>query len=206
VQELIDALKALYPDPQCTLTYNHDYELLFNTRLAAQCTDKRVNLVAAPLYSRYPTLQAIAEADVGDMEEMVRPCGFYRHKARDLVLGAQKILSDYGGKVPDTMEALLSIPGIGRKTANLILGELFGKPAVVADTHCIRLSNRLGLCDTKDPAKVEKTLQKIIPPEEQLAFCHRLVEHGRKVCTARAPRCGECTVRGLCAYGGNDHA
>lgn len=198
MQDLIDTLKHLYPDPACTLEYRHDYELLFNTRLAAQCTDKRVNLSAGPLYRRYPTLEAIAGAELSEMEEMVRPCGFYRHKARDLVLGAQKLINDFGGKVPDSMEALLTIPGVGRKTANLILGELFGKPAVVADTHCIRLSNRLGLCNTKDPAKVEKVLEKLIPPEEQLYFCHRLVAHGRAVCTARAPRCDLCGLRSLC--------
>ena len=200
MQELIAALASLYPDAGCSLDFIGDYQLLFNTRLAAQCTDVRVNLVAKTLYARYPSLEAIAGADIADMEEIVRPCGFYRHKARDLVLGAQKILSDFGGRVPGTMEQLLTIPGVGRKTANLVLGQLFGKPAIVADTHCIRLSNRLGLCDTDDPYKVELALEKIIPPDERLVFCHRLIAHGRAVCTARSPRCGECALAGMCRF------
>lgn len=198
MQALIERLKELYPAAECTLEYAGDYRLLFNTRLAAQCTDARVNIVAETLYARYPTLEAIAGADLSEMEETVKPTGFYRHKARDLIEGARMILQDYGGRVPDTMEALLRIPGIGRKTANLVLGELYGRPAVVADTHCIRLSNRLGLCDTRDPAKVEAALKKLLPPEEQLMFCHRLVAHGRAVCKARSPVCGNCGVREFC--------
>jgi endonuclease-3 len=202
VQALIERLKELYPVAACTLDYADGYRLLFNTRLAAQCTDARVNIVAEELYTVFPTLEAIANADIQAMEAIVRPCGFYHNKARDLIEGARMLLKDYGGRVPDTMEELLRIPGIGRKTANLVLGELYGQPAVVADTHCIRLSNRLGLCDTKDPAKVETILQKIIPPEEQLHFCHRLVAHGRAVCKARSPDCGACGIRELCKFAG----
>jgi endonuclease-3 len=200
MQALIERLKELYPEAECTLEYTYDYRLLFNTRLAAQCTDARVNIVAKDLYARFPTLDAIANADLKEMEKTVKPCGFYRHKARDLIEGARMLLKDYGGRVPDTMEDLLRIPGVGRKTANLVLGELYGQPAVVTDTHCIRLANRLGLVSTRDPVKVEKLLQEIIPPAEQLAFCHRLVAHGRAVCRARSPDCGVCGVRELCAY------
>lgn len=201
VRELTGRLAALYPDAGCTLAFEKDYQLLFNTRLAAQCTDARVNIVAETLYGRYPTLEAIAGAELSEMEAIVHPCGFYRHKARDLILCAQKLLSDFGGRVPDSMEALLSLPGVGRKTANLMLGELFGKPAVVTDTHCIRLANRLGLCATDDPYKVELALAALIPPGEQLAFCHRLVFHGRAVCTARSPQCGACGLAELCPSG-----
>jgi endonuclease-3 len=202
MQELIARLKQLYPEAPCTLDYAHDWQLLFNTRLAAQCTDARVNLVTPALYARFSTLDAMANADTGEMEKLVKSCGFYRHKARDLIQGARKLLADFGGRVPDTMEDLLKIPGVGRKTANLILGELFAKPAVVTDTHCIRLSNRLGLVDSKDPVKVENALRKLLPPEEQLMFCHRLVAHGRAVCRARSPVCGECGIRGFCREGG----
>lgn len=195
---LISRLKALYPAAECTLEYAEGYQLLFNTRLAAQCTDARVNIVKEELYSRFPTLRAIANAEQAEMEAAVRPCGFYRTKARDLIEGARLLLRDYGGRVPDTMEDLLRIPGIGRKTANLVLGELYGQPAVVTDTHCIRLSNRLGLCGTTCPLKVEAALKKLIPPEEQLHFCHRLVAHGRAVCRARKPECGRCGVREFC--------
>ncbi|MCL2003446.1 MAG: endonuclease III [Oscillospiraceae bacterium] len=200
MRELIDRLKALYPEADCTLDYDADYKLLFNTRLAAQCTDARVNIVAETLYARFPTLEAIANANLAEMEQTVKPCGFYHTKARDLIEGARMLLSDYGGRVPDTMEALLRLPGVGRKTANLALGVLHGQPAVVTDTHCIRLSNRLGLCDTQDPVKVENALRERIPPEEQLLFCHRLVAHGRAVCRARAPDCGRCGVREFCVF------
>ena len=198
VSELINRLKTLYPAAECTLEYTEDYQLLFNTRLAAQCTDARVNIVKEELYAKFPTLEAIATADIAEMEAVVRPCGFYRTKARDLIIGAQMLLGDYGGQVPGTMEELLKIPGIGRKTANLVLGELHGQPAIVADTHCIRLSNRLGLCNTTCPVKVEAALKKLIPPTEQLAFCHRLVAHGRAVCRARKPECERCGVREFC--------
>jgi endonuclease-3 len=200
LRELIELLKKLYPEAVCTLEYTKDYQLLFNTRLAAQCTDARVNIVKDALYAKYPSLEAIAGAELAGMEALVKPCGFYRMKARDLIEGARMILRDYGGRVPGTMEELLKIPGIGRKTANLVLGELFGQPAVVADTHCIRLANRFGLCGTKDPAKVEAALVKLIPPEERLGFCHRLVAHGRAVCRARKPNCEACGARGLCRY------
>jgi endonuclease-3 len=200
MQDLIDALKNLYPDAACTLDYSSDYQLLFNTRLAAQCTDARVNLVTPALYARCPTLEDIANADTAEMEDMVKPCGFYRHKARDLIEGARILLADFGGRVPDTMDDLLKIPGVGRKTANLVLGELFGQPAVVTDTHCIRLANRFWLCHTEDPRKVEDALRSLLPPEESLAFCHRLVAHGRAVCRARAPLCGECGTAMFCQF------
>ena len=196
--ELAERLRELYPEAVCTLEYSEGYQLLFNTRLAAQCTDARVNIVKDVLYARYPTLEAIAGAEEADMEKIVKPCGFYRAKARDLISGARLILSDFGGKVPDTMESLLKIPGIGRKSANLVLGELYGQPAVVADTHCIRLSNRLGLCGSKDPVKVEAALTELLPPGERLQFCHRLVAHGRAVCRARAPGCTVCGLREFC--------
>ncbi|MDR0294342.1 MAG: endonuclease III [Oscillospiraceae bacterium] len=198
MQALIERLKELYPEAACTLDYIAGYQLLFNTRLAAQCTDARVNIVKETLYTRFPTLEAIADADIEEMEAVVKPCGFYHHKARDLIEGARMLLSEYGGRVPDTMEELLRIPGVGRKTANLVLGELYGQPAVVADTHCIRLSNRLGLCNSQDPVKVEDALRLLLPPEEQLMFCHRLVAHGRAVCRARAPDCGACGLREFC--------
>ncbi|MDR1691758.1 MAG: endonuclease III [Oscillospiraceae bacterium] len=202
MQELIAALKEMYPVAACTLQYDTDYQLLFNTRLAAQCTDARVNIVKEVLYARYPALADIAEADVAEMEEIVKPCGFYHHKARDLIGGARMLLDEFGGKVPGSMEELLRLPGVGRKTANLVLGELFGQPAVVTDTHCIRLANRLGLCATEDPVKVENALREIIPPEEQLMFCHRLVAHGRAVCRARKPDCGRCGLLTYCPFGG----
>ena len=202
IERLIKRLKALYPDTGCTLDYTLDYTLLFNTRLAAQCTDARVNIVSRELYEIFPTLEALAGADIEEMERIVKPCGFYRNKARDIIEAAVMLIGEYGGRVPDRMEDLLRLPGVGRKTANLILGELFSKPAVVTDTHCIRLSNRLGLCDSKDPLKVERALLAIIPPEEQLMFCHRLVAHGRAVCKARSPLCGACGAEDLCAYNG----
>lgn len=194
VHAIITILKGLYPDAQCSLDYQKDYELLFSTRLAAQCTDKRVNMVAQTLYADYPTLEAFANAELSELEQAVRPCGFYHVKARDLMLSAQRLLSEFGGKVPGTMEELLTLPGVGRKTANIILGDVYGQPVIVTDTHCIRLSNRLGLCKTKDPYKVELALQKRIPAAEQTAFCHRLVYFGRDVCSARAPKCAACPL------------
>ena len=198
MQALIARLAELYPTAECTLDYQAYYRLLFNTRLAAQCTDARVNVVASELYAEFSTLEAIANAPLDRMETLVKPCGFYHCKARDLIEGARMLLRDFGGRVPSTMEELLKIPGVGRKTANLVLGELYGQPAVVTDTHCIRLSNRLGLCDTKDPRKVEDALRELIPPEEQLGFCHRLVAHGRAVCRARNPACTVCGLREFC--------
>ena len=199
--QVIAELKRLYPEAECTLDYTEPWRLLFNTRLAAQCTDARVNIVAEALYAELPTLEAFSKADLQRLEELVRPCGFYHTKASDLKGCSQILLEKFGGRVPDTLEDLLKLPGIGRKTANLVLGEVYGKPAVVTDTHCIRLSNRLGLCATEEPYKVELALRAILPEVEQLSFCHRLVHHGRAVCTARKPRCEACTLREWCATG-----
>lgn len=198
---IVDALKKAYPEGICSLEYRKDYELLFATRLSAQCTDARVNLVTPELFSTYPTLEALAAADIADIERIIHSTGFFRAKAKDIVLAAQMLLSDYGGKVPGTMEELLKLPGVGRKTANLVLGDIHKTPgAVVADTHCIRIAGRLGLTDgSKDPIKVETQLRKVLPPEESNDFCHRLVLHGRAVCTARAPYCEQCTLQEWCA-------
>ncbi len=199
INETISRLEAEYPEARCSLDYVKDYELLFATRLAAQCTDERVNKVTPVLYARYPTLQAIAQADVAELEEIIRSCGFYHTKAQDIIRCANVLIDSYGGKVPDTMEALTSLPGVGRKTANLILGDVFGKPAVVVDTHCIRLTNRIGLVDNlKDPTKIETALRKLLPSEKSSDFCHRMVLHGRAVCTARKPMCEKCCVRHVC--------
>lgn len=202
VRAMVDGLKQLYPDGICSLQYKKDYELLFAVRLSAQCTDERVNQVTPALFARFPTLEAFAQADVEEVGEYIHSCGFFRAKSRDLVLCAQMLLSQHGGKVPGTMEELVALPGVGRKTANLILGDVFHTPGVVvADTHCIRISGRLGLTDgTKDPGKVEKQLREILPPEESNDFCHRLVLHGRAVCIARRPQCGECVLRPWCDY------
>ena len=202
VRAIVEALKKLYPDGECSLDYEKDYELLFSVRLAAQCTDERVNKVTPALFARFPTLEALAEADVAEVEQYIHSTGFFRAKARDIVLASQMILREYGGKVPDTMEALLKLPGVGRKTANLILGDIYHTPGVVvADTHCIRISGLLGLTDgTKDPAKVEQQLRVILPAEESNDFCHRLVLHGRAVCIARRPQCQDCVLRPWCDY------
>ncbi len=198
---IVDALKAAYPDGICSLHYQKDYELLFATRLSAQCTDARVNLVTPELFGTYPTLEALANADLADVERIIHSTGFFRAKAKDIILASQMLLADFGGKVPDNMDDLLKLPGVGRKTANLVLGDIHKKPgAVVADTHCIRISGKLGLTDgSKEPAKVESQLRKVLPPEESNDFCHRLVLHGRAVCTARSPKCGECTLAPWCA-------
>ena len=198
VEGIVGGLKGEYPLAECSLTYKKPYELLFATRLSAQCTDARVNIVTKELYSRFKTLEEIAECDISELEEIIHPCGVFRMKARDIRACANDLIERFDGNVPDTIEELLSLPGVGRKTANLILGDIYGKPAIVADTHCIRLSNRLGLCDVKDPKKVELRLKEIIPPEEQNALCHRLVLHGRAVCDARKPKCGECSIREYC--------
>jgi len=198
IGEIISLLKESYPEPDCALEYERDYELLFATRLAAQCTDARVNTVTPILFERYPSLKAIAEADISEVEQIVHPCGFYRTKAKDIVEAAVMLLAKFGGKVPDTMEDLLTLPGVGRKTANLILGDIYNKPAVVVDTHCIRLSNRMGFVETKDPVKIESALKKVLPPEESSDFCHRLVLHGRAVCSARSPACERCPLLGVC--------
>ncbi len=202
VRAMVDGLKQLYPDGICSLQYKKDYELLFAVRLSAQCTDERVNQVTPALFARFPTLEAFAQADMEEVGEYIHSCGFFRAKSRDLVLCAQMLLSQHRGKVPGTMEELVALPGVGRKTANLILGDVFHTPGVVvADTHCIRISGRLGLTDgTKDPGKVEKQLREILPPEESNDFCHRLVLHGRAICTARQAKCGMCPLAPVCDY------
>ena len=202
VAGVIAALKAEYPDALCALQYKKDYELMIAVRLSAQCTDARVNLVTPGLFARFPTLQSFAEANVAEVEEYVRSCGFYRAKARDIVGAEQMILRDFGGRVPDNMDDLLKLPGVGRKTANLILGDVYHVPgSTVVDTHCIRISNRLGLVDDlKDPVKIEAELRRCLPPEKSSDFCHRIVLHGRAVCTARRPDCAGCTLRSVCQF------
>ena len=198
--EVIERLKKEYPDADCTLDYDDAWKLLVSVRLAAQCTDARVNVVVEGLYEKYPDINALADADVDDIERIVRPCGLGRSKARD-ISACMKILRDeHDGKVPDDFDALIKLPGVGRKSANLIMGDVFGKPAIVTDTHCIRLCNRIGLVkDIKDPKKVEMELWKIVPPEEGSDFCHRLVWHGRDVCTARTkPYCDKCCLSDIC--------
>lgn len=194
----IEALKTAYPDAVCSLTADNPLQLLIATRLSAQCTDARVNLVTPALFKKYPTLDAFCEANVLDVEELIHSCGFYHGKARDIIGMAQKIKSDFGGQVPDNIDDLTSLPGVGRKTANLIMGDVYKKPAVVTDTHLIRISNRIGLVDTKDPKKVEFALKKILPPDESNDFCHRVVLHGRAVCTARKAYCENCTLQEFC--------
>ncbi|WP_019680761.1 endonuclease III [Ruminococcus flavefaciens] len=195
-----EELEKLYPDAECTLDYSKPYELMFAARLAAQCTDARVNIVTKTLFKKYPTLEAFANADLEELEQDVKPCGFYHTKAKSLKEMAGQLIIDFGGEVPDTMEELLTLSGIGRKTANLMLGDVFGKPAIVTDTHCIRITGRLGLTQNKEPAKVEKDLAKLIPPEKSSDFCHRTVEFGRDICNARKPKCGECPLNYFCKY------
>jgi len=197
--KLIECLEHDYPDALCSLQYPKDYELLFSVRLAAQCTDERVNKITPALFERFPTLEAFAAGPVEDVEQLVHSTGFYRAKARDIVAASQMLLSDFGGKVPDNMDDLLKLPGVGRKTANLILGDIYNTPgAIVVDTHCIRITNRMGLVDTKDPVKIEMELRKILPPDKSNDFCHRLVLHGRAVCTARKPKCEVCSCAPFC--------
>ena len=199
---VIEALKEDYPDALCALHSQKDYELMIAVRLSAQCTDERVNLITPALFARFPTLESFAAADVAEVEALVRSCGFYKHKARDIVMACQMLLTDYGGRVPDTMESLLKLPGVGRKTANLLLGDLYGVPgSVVCDTHCIRICGKLGLTDgAKDPAKCEEQLRAVLPPEESSDFCHRIVLHGRAVCTARRPACERCSLAPFCDF------
>ncbi len=198
--EIITRLKKEYPESGCTLDYNEAWKLLVSVRLAAQCTDARVNVVVQGLYEKYPTIEAIAEADVEDIERIVKPCGLGHSKARDISACMKELRDTYDCKVPDNFEALLKLPGVGRKSANLIMGDVFGKPAIVTDTHCIRLTNRMGLVDNiKEPKKVEMVLWELIPPEEGNSFCHRLVDHGREICTARTkPYCEKCCLYDIC--------
>lgn len=202
VNAIIAELERLYPDALCSLEYKKDYELLFAVRLSAQCTDARVNQVTPALFARFPTLESFAQADEEEVGQYVHSCGFWRAKAHDLVASAQMLLRDFGGKVPDNMEDLLRLPGVGRKTANLILGDIYGKEGYVCDTHCIRITGRLGITDgSKDPVRVEQQLRKAIPPEESGSFCHRMVLFGRDVCMARSPKCEECPLKPDCAAG-----
>lgn len=195
-----EELEKLYPDIECSLKYKKPYELLFAARLSAQCTDARVNIVTEKLFERYPDLESFASADINELEEYVRPCGCYRMKAGNLRDMAQMLLDDFDGEIPGTMDDLLKLPGIGRKTANLIMGDVWGKPAIVTDTHCIRISNRLGLTDSKDPVRVENDLRALIPPEISSRFCHQTVQFGRDICRARNPECVKCPLSGFCEY------
>ena len=195
VQAIIDILKEKYPDALCALQYEKDYELMIAVRLSAQCTDARVNLVTPALFAAYPTLQSLAQAEISDIENYIHSCGFYRQKAKDIVLACKMLLEKHGGKVPGTMEELLKLPGVGRKTANLLLGDLYAEPgSVVCDTHCIRICGRLGLSQGKEPEKVERQLRAILPPEESSDFCHRIVLFGRDICAARNPKCDSCPL------------
>ena len=204
VKRIIETLKELYPDGLCSLQYEKDYELLFAVRLSAQCTDERVNKVTPALYERFPTLESFAQADPSEVGEYIHSCGFYNGKARDIVACAQKLLEEHGGKVPGTMEELTALPGVGRKTANLILGDVYGQPAYVCDTHCIRITGKLGITNgSKDPIQVERQLRDAIPPKESNNFCHRLVLFGRDICTARSPKCNECPLKADCDTGKN---
>ena len=198
--EVIDRLKKEYPDAGCTLDYNQAWKLLVSVRLAAQCTDARVNVVVQDLYAKFPDVEALAKAPVEEIEAIVKPCGLGHSKARDISACMKMLQEKYNGKVPDDFDKLLELPGVGRKSANLIMGDVFGRPAIVTDTHCIRLTNRMGLVDgITDPKKVEMELWKLIPPEEGNDFCHRLVDHGRAVCTARTkPYCDKCCVADVC--------
>lgn len=200
--EVIERLKKAYPDSDCTLEYTQPWKLLISVRLAAQCTDERVNKIVPSLYEKYPTVEAIANAPVEEIEKIVRPCGLGNSKARDISLCMKMLHDTYKDQVPDTMEELLKLPGVGRKSANLILGDVYKKPAIVTDTHCIRLSNRIGLVDNiKDPYKVEKALREIVPENEGNGLCHRLVDHGRLICSARtAPFCDRCVLSDICAF------
>ncbi len=196
----VEALKEKYPESLCSLNAENPLQLLIATRLSAQCTDARVNLVTPDLFEKYKTMEDFAAADIKDVEEIIHSCGFFRAKAKDIVMMCRKMLSDFGGNVPDTLEDLTSLPGVGRKTANLIMGDVYGKPAVVADTHLIRISNLLGLVSTKDPFKVEMKLKELLPPEESNDFCHRCVLHGRDTCISGRPKCEECVMNRFCAH------
>lgn len=201
IKFIVDELNRLYPNAQCSLTYTKPYELLIATRLSAQCTDERVNMVTPALFKRYPTLNDLANASFEDVCDIIHSCGFFRGKAKSIIEMSNQLINDYNGIVPDTIEELTKLSGIGRKTANLICGDIYGKPAIIADTHCIRLSNRLGLVkNTEDPKKVELELKKIINPSDQTKLCHNLVHHGRAVCNSRSPKCDECSLNTVCSY------
>lgn len=201
--QIIECLRQEYPDAVCSLDYTDAFQLLISTRLAAQCTDLRVNLVTPALFAKYPTPADLAKAELTDVEELIKSCGLYKTKARDLIATGKMLTDEFGGVVPDNMDDLLKLPGIGRKTANLVLGDVFGKPAIVCDTHCIRLTNLMGLTTVKDPYKCELQLRELLPPEESNNFCHRTVLHGRAVCVARHPQCAICCVKELCDFGCN---
>lgn len=195
-----DILEEIYPESVCALKYEKPYELLIAVRLSAQCTDARVNIVTESLFKKYPTLESFAEAELSELEQDVKPCGFYRTKAESIIGMAKRLIEVYDSRIPDTMEELLTLPGVGRKTANLILGDVYGKPAIVTDTHFIRITGRLGLTQNKEPEKVERDLRPLIPPERSSDFCHRIVQFGRDTCTARKPKCSECRMQEICAY------
>ena len=198
VIEAVASLEKLYPDAICSLEYNDAFQLLIATRLSAQCTDKRVNMVTSDLFREFPDSKTMANADINRVEQLIKTCGLYKTKARDLVLIAQKIEADFGGKVPDTIEELTTLSGVGRKTANLVCGDIYGKPAVVTDTHFIRICNRLGFVSTDNPLKVENEMRKLLPPEKSNDFCHRTVLFGRDTCTARNPKCQNCILADIC--------
>ncbi len=195
-----DILEEYYPESVCALRYSKPYELLIAVRLSAQCTDARVNIVTETLFKKYPTLEAFASADLSELEQDVKPCGFYHTKAKSIIEMANRLIDVYNSRIPDTMEELLTLSGVGRKTANLILGDVYGQPAIVTDTHFIRITGRLGLTENKEPEKVERDLRPLVPPERSSDFCHRIVQFGRDVCTARKPKCGECRMNDFCAY------
>lgn len=197
----ISALKKLYPSVKCSLDYSTPLEMLLATQMSAQCTDASVNKVTKTLFKKYTSAEDFASADINELQNDIRSIGLYKNKSKNIIACCKKIIEDYNGEVPDTMEKLLTLPGTGRKTANLILGEIFGKPAVVVDTHCIRLSSRIGLTNETAPEKIEIDLKKLIPSEEQLDFCHRLVYHGRAICNARNPKCTECSLNSFCKFG-----
>lgn len=198
VVEAVARLEKLYPEAICSLEYTDAFQLLIATRLSAQCTDKRVNMVTPDLFREFPTAEKMATADIKRIEELIKTCGLYKTKAKDLILIAQKLVSDFGGIVPDTIEELTTLSGVGRKTANLVCGDIYKKPAVVTDTHFIRICNRLGLVDTTNPLTVEKEMRKLLPPDKSNDFCHRTVLFGRDVCTARTARCSECVLQDIC--------
>lgn len=198
VVSVVQALKSKYPDAKCSLTYDNVFQLLIATRLSAQCTDARVNMVTPELFKAYPTAEAMAKAPLESIENLIKTCGLYKTKAKDLISIANDITNIYGGIVPDTIEELTKLSGVGRKTANLICGDIYGKPAIVTDTHFIRIMNRLGFVDTDNPMKVELEMKKIVPPEESVGFCHRVVMYGREICTARSPKCNDCVLNNIC--------